>query len=206
VVNSIAIKNSMVKDIVICNPLLKTSCLSEKIKDLDQYTILPIMSGSKQYDRIKLFEEMEKEFENKNEQYFKELLDHHDNVVRTRAVCILAGIGVENAIEPISKVLKYDKNALVRHEAAFSLGQLGYRSGVPALAYAVKSDSSFFVRHEAAVALGVIGSEEARRTLSEALKDESEEVRESAVVALANLDYIKATNRADTLFSKMTGG
>jgi hypothetical protein len=26
------------------------------------------------------------------------------------------------------------------------------------------------------------------------------------VVALANLDYIKATNRADTLFSKMTGG
>jgi HEAT repeat protein len=165
------------------------------------------MSGSKQYDRIKLFEEMEKEFENKNEQYFKELLYHHDNVVRTRAVCILAGIGAEkNAVEPISKVLKYDKNALVRHEAAFSLGQLGYRSGIVALADAVRSDSSFFVRHEAAVALGVIGSEEARRTLSEALKDESEEVRESAVVALANLDYIKATNRADTLFSKMTGG
>jgi deoxyhypusine monooxygenase len=164
------------------------------------------MSGSKQYDRIKLFEEMEKEFDNKNEQYFKELLDHHDNVVRTRAVCILAGIGAENAVEPISKVLKYDKNALVRHEAAFSLGQLGYRSGIVALADAVRSDSSFFVRHEAAVALGVIGSEEARRDLSEALKDESEEVRESAVVALANLDYIKATNRVDTLFSKMTGG
>ncbi|MDP8889068.1 MAG: HEAT repeat domain-containing protein [Thermoproteota archaeon] len=164
------------------------------------------MTGSKHYERIKLFEEMEKQFENKNEQYFKELLDHRDNVVRTRAVCILAGIGGENAVEPISKVLKYDKNALVRHEAAFSLGQLGYRSGIPALADAVRSDSSFFVRHEAAVALGVIGSEEARRTLSEALKDESEEVRESAVVALANLDYIKTTNRADTLFSKMTGG
>lgn len=164
------------------------------------------MTGSKHYERIKLFEEMEKQFDNKNEQYFKELLDHYDNVVRTRAVCILAGIGAENAVEPISKVLKYDKNALVRHEAAFSLGQLGYRSGIPALADAVRSDPSFFVRHEAAVALGVIGSEEARRTLSEALKDESEEVRESAVVALANLDYIKATNRADTLFSKMTGG
>jgi deoxyhypusine monooxygenase len=164
------------------------------------------MTGSKHYERIKLFEEMEKQFENKNEQYFKELLDHYDNVVRTRAVCILAGIGSENAVEPISKVLKYDKNPLVRHEAAFSLGQLGYRSGIPALADAVRSDPSFFVRHEAAVALGIIGSEEARRTLSEALKDESEEVRESAVVALANLDYIKATNRADTLFSKMTGG
>ena len=62
---------------------------------------------------------MEKQFENKNEQYFKEFLDHHDNIVRTRAVCILAGIGAENAVEPIGKVLKYDKNALVRHEAGF---------------------------------------------------------------------------------------
>jgi HEAT repeat protein len=156
------------------------------------------MTGSIYYDRIKLFEEMEKQFENKN--------DHHDNVVRTRAVCILAGIGAENAVEPIGKVLKYDKNALVRHEAAFSLGQLGYTSGISALADAVRSDSSFFVRHEAAVALGVIGSEEARKTLREALKDESEEVRESAVVALANLDYIQVTNRADSLFTKMTGG
>ena len=166
------------------------------------------MTDSIHYDdkRIRLFEEMEKQFENKNELYFKKLLDHHDNVVRTRAVCILASIGAENAVEPIAKVLKYDRNALVRHEAAFSLGQLGYRSGISALADAVRSDSSFFVRHEAAVALGVIGSEEARKTLNEALKDESEEVRESAVVALANLDYIKATNRADTLFSKMTGG
>jgi HEAT repeat protein len=149
------------------------------------------MSVSPYYDRIKLFEEMEKQFE---------------NIVRTRAVCILAGIGAENAVEPIGNVLKYDKNALVRHEAAFSLGQLGYRSGIPSLADAVRSDSSFFVRHEAAVALGVIGSEEARKTLSEALKDDSEEVRESAVVALANLDYIKATNSANSLFSKMTGG
>jgi hypothetical protein len=80
------------------------------------------MTGSIYYDRIKLFEEIEKQFENKNERYFKELLNHHDNVVRTRAVCILAGIAGENAIEPIGKVLKYDKNALVRHEAAFSLG------------------------------------------------------------------------------------
>jgi HEAT repeat protein len=164
------------------------------------------MTGSINYDRIKLFEEMEKQFEKKNEEYFNQMLDHHDNVIRTRAVCILAGIGAENAVEPIGKVLKYDKNVLVRHEAASSLGQLGYRSGMPALADAVRSDSSFFVRHEAAVALGVIGSEEARKTLSEALKDESDEVRESAIVALANLDYIKATNRADSIFSKMTGG
>jgi deoxyhypusine monooxygenase len=157
------------------------------------------------YDRLKLFEEMEKQFESKNEQYFKELLIHQDSVVRTRAVCILADIAGENAIKPIGKVLKEDDNALVRHEAAFSLGQLGFTSGIGALADAVKSDPSFFVRHEAAVALGVIGSEDARKTLSDALKDESEEVRDSAVVALANLDYIKSTN-SSSRFTKMTGG
>jgi HEAT repeat protein len=179
--------------------------VTEKIiKTLDLVYCL-VMTGSTYYDRIKLFEEMEKQFENKNEQYFKELLNHHDNVVRTRAVCILAGIAGENAIEPIGKVLKFDKNALVRHEAAFSLGQLGYTSGIAALADSVRSDASFFVRHEAAVALGVIGSEEARKTLNRALKDESEEVRQSAVIALANLDYIKATNRTN-LFTRMTGG
>lgn len=157
------------------------------------------------YDRTKLFEEMEKQFESKNEQYFKELLNHQDSVVHTRAVCILADIAGENAIKPIGKVLKGDDNALVRHEAAFSLGQLGFTNGIAALADAVRSDPSFFVRHEAAVALGVIGSEEARKTLNAALKDESEEVRESAVVALANLDYIKSTN-SNSRFTKMTGG
>jgi HEAT repeat protein len=157
------------------------------------------------YDRIKLFEEMERQFEDKNEQYFKDLLNHHDTVVRTRAVCILADIAGENAIKPIGNVLKSDDNALVRHEAAFSLGQLGYTSGISALADAVRSDPSLFVRHEAAVALGVIGSEDARNTLDAALKDESEEVRESAVVALANLDYIKSTS-SSSRFTKMTGG
>jgi HEAT repeat protein len=157
------------------------------------------------YDRIKLFEEMEKQFESKNERYFRGLLTHQDNVVRTRAVCILADIAGENAIKPIGKVLRDDDNALVRHEAAFSLGQLGYTSGIAALTAAVRSDPSLFVRHEAAVALGVIGSEAARNTLDAALKDESEEVRESAVVALANLDYIK-TKSSSSRFTKMTGG
>jgi HEAT repeat protein len=178
--------------------------LTEKIKTLNLVYCL-IMTGSAYHDRIKLFEEMEKQFETRNEQYFKELLNHHDSVVRTRAVCILAGIADANAIEPIGKVLKFDKNVLVRHEAAFSLGQLGYTSGITALADSVSSDPSFFVRHEAAIALGVIGSEEARKTLNDALKDESEEVRQSAVIALANLDYIKITNRTN-LFTSMTGG
>src|SRR5438105_4419525 len=160
------------------------------------------MTTSAHYDRLKLFGEMERQFEIKNEKYFKELLNHHDNVVRTRAVCILADIAGENAVKPIGKVLKRDNDPLVRHEAAFSLGQLGFTSGIQALADSVMSDPSFFVRHEAAVALGVIGSEEARKTLKDALEDQSKEVRDSAVVALANLDYIKASS-SNGRFTKM---
>jgi HEAT repeat protein len=136
--------------------------------------------------------------------YFKDLLTHEDLVIRTRCICILADIGDKGVIEHISQVLKNDKDALVRHEAAFSLGQLGFTSAVDALSKAVESDPSFFVTHEAAVALGVIGSEKAEQ-LNKALKDASEEVRESSMIALANLDYI-STMKRNNQFTKMTGG
>jgi HEAT repeat protein len=155
--------------------------------------------------RIELLKEMEKQFYEKNQQYFKNLLTHDDVVIRTRCICILADIGGKDAIEHISQVLTNDKDALVRHEAAFSLGQLGFASAVDALSKAVECDPSFFVRHEAAVALGVIGSEEARESLNKALKDKNEEVRESAIIALANLDYI-STMKRNNQFTRMTGG
>lgn len=149
--------------------------------------------------------EMERQFNLRNSNYFLNLLTNDDKVVRTRAICILAEIAGENSVEHIAKVLKNDLDPLVRHEAAFSLGQLGFTSSISALSGAVRSDQSFFVRHEAAIALGVIGSEEGREALKEALEDNSEEVRESANIALANLDYVLLTNRNNE-FSKMTGG
>lgn len=155
--------------------------------------------------RLILLREMEKQFDERNVPFFESLLDHEDYVIRTRSVCILAYIAGEKAVESIGKVLKNDADAIVRHEAAFSLGQLGFTSGTKPLADAVESDSSFFVRHEAAIALGVIGSEDARKTLVGALADPSEEVRESATIALANLDYLSTTNRNNS-FTKMTGG
>jgi HEAT repeat protein len=155
--------------------------------------------------RMRLLAEMETQYDNQNEQYFKDLLIHEDSVIRTRVICILADISGVDAVDSISRVLENDKNALVRHEAAFSLGQLGYTAATAALSNAVKSDPSYFVRHEAAIALGVIGSENARETLNEALKDESEEVRESAIIALANLDYVSTIKR-NNKFTRMTGG
>lgn len=157
------------------------------------------------YDRLLVLEEMENQFNNKNLEFFDKLAFHHDHVIRTRAICILAEIGGGKAVDTISKVLEKDSDELVRHEAAFSLGQLGFTTGIKPLSYALKNDSSIFVRHEAAVALGVIGSEDARMILIEALNDLSEEVKKSAVVALANLDYIFKSKKRNQ-FTRLTGG
>jgi HEAT repeat protein len=148
---------------------------------------------------------MEKHFDIQDDSFFEKLLKHEDYIIRTRAVCILADISGEKAVELIGDVLLNDVDHLVRHEAAFSLGQLGYTSGINVLTKAVLADPSFFVRHEAAIALGVIGSELSRNVLKQALDDEHQEVRESAFVALANLDYISYVKR-NNKFTKMTGG
>jgi HEAT repeat protein len=148
---------------------------------------------------------MEKHFDIQDDSFFEKLLKHEDYIIRTRAVCILADISGEKAVELIGDVLLNDVDHLVRHEAAFSLGQLGYTSGINVLTKAVLADPSFFVRHEAAIALGVIGSELSRNVLKQALNDEHQEVRESAFVALANLDYISYVKR-NNKFTKMTGG
>jgi HEAT repeat protein len=160
----------------------------------------------KQLDsRIQLLVDMEKHFDIQDESFFEKLLKHEDYIIRTRAVCILADISGEKAVDLIGDILLNDVDHLVRHEAAFSLGQLGYTSGINVLTKAVLVDPSFFVRHEAAIALGVIGSELSRNVLKQALDDEHQEVRESAFVALANLDYISYVKR-NNKFTKMTGG
>jgi len=161
---------------------------------------------AKSNERMAVLQQMENEFENKNVEYFRKLLKHDDYVIRTRSVCILTDIAGEDAVDDICEVLLNDPDGLVRHEAAFSLGQMGFRSAIPALAKAVKNDENPFVRHEAAVALGVIGSQDARDILNEALNDRSEEVRESAVIALSNLDFVSHLKYSSSRFAKMTGG
>lgn len=156
-------------------------------------------------DRLRLFSEMEERYEKKDTEFFVKLLDHDDYVVRTRSTCILVDFGGEDKVAYIAKVLKNDSNELVRHEAAFSLGQMGYSSGVAPLEDATKNDPSMFVRHEAAIALGVIGSPNATETLEKALDDPDGPVRESAVVALSNLQFMEKLCKNEK-FAKLTGG
>ena len=155
--------------------------------------------------RLDLLTEMEERYEKKDTRYFVKLLEHDDYVIRCRATCILVDIGGEDKVEHIAKVLKNDTNELVRHEAAFSLGQMCYSSGILPLEDATKNDSSMFVRHEAAIALGVVGSKSARETLEKALNDPDEPVRDSAVVALSNLEFMEKLSKNEK-FAKLTGG
>ena len=156
-------------------------------------------------DRLELFAEMEGKYEQKDTQYFVNLLEHPDYVVRTRATCILVDLGGEDKIPHVAKVLKFDENELVRHEAAFSLGQICLSSGIPPLADATLNDPSMFVRHEAAIALGVIGSKEAKNALEKALSDPDKSVVESAVVALSNIQFMENLSK-NKKFAKLTGG
>lgn len=148
---------------------------------------------------------MEEKYEAKDADYFVNLIEHDDFVIRTRATCILVDLGGEDKVEYVARVLKNDPNELVRHEAAFSLGQMGYSSGIQHLEDATKNDPSMFVRHEAAIALGVIGSKEAIPTLTKALNDPEQPVVESAVVALSNIDFMDKLSKNEK-FAKLTGG
>ena len=156
-------------------------------------------------DRLQLFAEMETKYEQKDTQYFVNLLDHPDYVVRTRATCVLVDFGGEDKVPHIARVLKHDENELVRHEAAFSLGQMCFSSGINPLTDATLNDPSMFVRHEAAIALGVIGSKEAKVSLEKALNDPEKSVVESAVVALSNIEFMEKLSKNEK-FAKLTGG
>ena len=156
-------------------------------------------------DRLELLGEMEVRYEKKDKEYFVQLLDHTDFVIRCRAVCILVDMGGEDVVPYVAKVLKNDPNELVRHEAAFSLGQMCLRSGIKPLEDATRNDHSLFVRHEATVALGVIGSQDAKETLQKALQDSNEQVRDSAVVALSNLKFMEKLSKNEK-FARLTGG
>jgi len=137
-------------------------------------------------------EKMEWAFSKGEVDFFEKVLERRPSLLlRIHAVCMLADMKDERAVPALCGTLKSDSSPLVRHEAAFSLGQLEFKSAVPALLEAMANDESVLVRHESAVALGSIGEEAARAGLIKRLGDPDEDVRLSAEVALADLDFLK---------------
>ena len=144
---------------------------------------------SKDFDTL---EKMEWAFSKGDIDFFKKVLDSRPSLLlRIHAVCMLADMKDERAVPALAETLKIDPSPLVRHEAAFSMGQLEFKSALPALMEAMANDDSVLVRHESAVALGSIGEETARQGLIDRLSDPDEDVRLSAEVALADLDFLK---------------
>lgn len=137
-------------------------------------------------------EKMEWAFSKGDISTFEKVLKSKPSILlRIHSVCMLADMKSEKAVPLLSKALREDSSPLVRHEGAFSLGQLGFKSAVPTLLEAMVQDESVLVRHESAVALGSIGDERAREGLLRVIDDPDEDVRLSAEVALADLDFLK---------------
>jgi HEAT repeat protein len=137
-------------------------------------------------------EKMEWAFSKGDVAYISKVLDsRHSIILRIHGVCMLADMKREDAIPALARALREDPSPLVRHEAAFAMGQLEFKSGVSSLIEAMAKDESVLVRHESAVALGSIGDERARPGLMLLLEDVDEDVRLSAEVALADLDFLK---------------
>ncbi len=144
------------------------------------------------YSDFETLEKMEWAFSKGNVSFFGKVLDSKPSLLlRIHAVCMLADMKDEAAVSALAKALGEDPSPLARHEAAFSMGQLGFKSAVPALLEAMATDDSILVRHESAVALGSIGDERAREGLVKACGDSDEDVRLSAEIALADLDFLK---------------
>lgn len=123
--------------------------------------------------------------------FFDKVLKSRPSILlRIHGVCMLAEMKNESAVPLLCKALRDDPSPLVRHEAAFAMGQLEFKSAIPALLEAMERDISVLVRHESAVALGSIGDESAREGLISRLTDIDEDVRLSAEVALADLDFL----------------
>jgi len=141
---------------------------------------------------FEVLEKMEWAFSKGDVDFFRIVLDGRPSLLlRIHAVCMLADMKDERAVPALSESLKQDPSPLVRHEAAFALGQLEFESAVPFLLEAMANDESVLVRHESAVALGSIGEETARSGLIDRLRDPDEDVRLSAEVALADLDFLR---------------
>ena len=152
-------------------------------------TMVKIPDHSRDFETL---ERMEWAFSKGEVAYFKKVLNDRPSIVlRIHAVCMLADMKSEASVPLLARALQEDPSPLVRHEAAFALGQLEFKSAVPALLRALSNDVSVIVRHESAVALGSIGDEGARDELIARLSDLDEDVRLSAEVALADLDFLK---------------
>jgi len=114
---------------------------------------------------------------------------------------IIHTLGQRIPINELIHVLRFDENWMPRRAAARVLGELGTSAAVKWLITALKYDIDESVRAASANALGKSGKRSAKKALSEALLDPEEEVRETALQAIEQLDGRGAQKSSDSYAS-----
>jgi len=118
----------------------------------------------------------------------RQALQDGDGVIRRKTLQLLSILEPREALEDVSGVLAKDPCPVVRHEAAFFLGALRIQEAVDPLCQAMLYDKEDLVRHEAAEALGDLGFKSALSALNKATKDASSVVRDTAQLAILQLE------------------
>ena len=111
---------------------------------------------------------------------------------RVAVARILARIGDQRAVEPLTQALEDKGSGDLRGQAAWALGNIRDKEAVEPLIDALKDDD-WLVQNSAAEALGMIGNERAVEPLIKALKYKSDGlVRQQAALALAAIGDSRA--------------
>lgn len=117
-----------------------------------------------------------------------------DPTVRTAMCAALSFVGDARAVGPLTVALR-DNDQNVMKAAAAALGWLGDSSAVPILREILASHPKVAVRKAAVSTLGQIACAESIDALEPALMDESQDVRDRATSALAQLVRMPSLER-----------
>jgi HEAT repeats len=121
------------------------------------------------------------------------------NVLRTgneferSAMANLAGdLRLSEFEHELVEIVLRDPSPCVRHEAAYALGQIGSPRVFELLTNLASSDERLIVRHEATLALAGFQSAAAEKRLTNLKHDSVREIRDSATVALLQIEHESA--------------
>ena len=129
-------------------------------------------------------------------------LRHRKWRFRKSAAEVLGMLQHTRAVQPLTRVLKKDKDRLVRSRAAEALARIGHITATETLIEALRTDKESIVRCSAAEALGMIGDARAVEPLITMLTRDRAYERKSAARALGMIGDARAV---DPLIARLRG-
>ena len=122
------------------------------------------------------------------------VLRRGDEYQRSAMANLVGDLCLDEFTDELVEILLRDTSPCVRHEAAYALGQIASPRVFDLLAELAADDMRIIVRHEATLALAGFRSPAAALRLAALKQDESRDIRDSAIVALQQLQHETATS------------